>query len=106
MRLVHWLKQKVREAFEFGQDSVGGFGTGEEFGSIVLGQISVDVCRSPIEGKTPRRMRWRGHFGKEVLALRDQTRRAFRPVGLQQPEHLTALDPQQLRRRLGRFSRR
>jgi hypothetical protein len=35
-------------------------------------------------------------------SLRDQTRRTRGPVGLQQPEHLTAFEPQQLRRRLRR----
>ena len=37
-----------------------------------------------------------------TASLRDQARRTLSPVRLQQPEHLTALEPQQLPRRLRR----
>jgi hypothetical protein len=45
---------------------------------------------------------WVSPVARTTSSLRDQTRRTFSPVGLQEPEYLAALKPQQLRRRLGR----
>jgi hypothetical protein len=39
-----------------------------------------------------------------AASFRDQAARTFDPIGLQQPKHLTALEPEQLPRRCGRQS--
>jgi hypothetical protein len=66
-----------REAIEFSQNGLGGFGSDEGFGAgIVLDEYAlIAACRSAIERKTPRWMLCRVNFEKKLsTALSQETK--------------------------------